>query len=474
MIMEGRRGGTFVGGKGGGWVGGDPLVPGLHGPNLGVTGLRDPICATTVGAGSVSCNIDDIKKKIKEKFEGRSGGVSGRIDVICQGLMLGHSGLAKAMRNITYWLDKLGCNVRAVILDGDNIGSRNTIVGKRILELSRNESVRCDGGTFYISSCFHLAVKHHPGCFDIPYLVYETVDLPQAFVNHLKSVRRDEIWTPSSFCRDSMVRSGLEDICGGSNGSQIKVMPHGVDTYMFSKEHADAPRLIPGNLGGPLADKFKFLTVMSFNERKGVSLLIKAFVEEFGLGNRGLDARRVALYLKGGWHDAGIAIREVNRMISEISGINNANIPYIHYDFNVYPDDVMASLYKACDCFVLPSRGEGYGIPYSEAMSMGLPTIGTRWSGNLEFMNSDNSYLIDVEGFAPEPRCDWVTPYYKGQSFAVPSIDHLRKLMRYVFENQEEAKRKGRIAREYMVKNFDWSVTVMKMKKRLEEIAKGQ
>lgn len=39
----------------------------------------------------------------------------------------------------------------------------------------------------------------------------------------------------------------------------------------------------------------------------------------------------------------------------------------------------MPSLYKAADAFVLPSRGEGWGIPYMEAMAMGLPTIGTNW-----------------------------------------------------------------------------------------------
>ena len=39
-------------------------------------------------------------------------------------------------------------------------------------------------------------------------------------------------------------------------------------------------------------------------------------------------------------------------------------------------------LYKGADAFVLPSRGEGWGRPHIEAMSMGLPTIATNWSGN--------------------------------------------------------------------------------------------
>lgn len=444
--------GTFVGGK---TASGDeftgcvePLVPGLGGPHLGVTGLTG--------------DLVEIKKLLKEKFDG-IGGEKGRIDVVCEGLMLGHSGFAKAMKNVTYGLDKVGggnINVKSVILDGDCIGSSKTEVGKRIIELSSNNSVS-NSGSFYITMNIPLGVRYHPGFYNIAYVMFETIDFPKAFVNHLKSAGINEIWTPSSFCKNSMERAGLGSVDGG-----IRVMPLGVDTSMFSREKADEPRYIPGNLGGPLAGKYKFLTVMGYSERKGVSILVRAFAEEFGLGNGGLDAGKVALYFKGGWYDINKAKLEVARMIADIK-----NPPYIHMDFNIYPDDVLVSLYNACDCFVLPSRGEGYGEPYCEAMSLGMPTIGTRWSGNLEFMNDNNSYLIDIDGFAEEPRCNWVTSYYVGQKFAVPSIGHLRQLLRYVYENREDANRKGALAREWMVNNFDWSVSCKRMMKRLEEIA---
>lgn len=455
--MEGRREGTFVGGKGGGWVGGDPLVPGLRGPNLGVTGLT-------------IADINEVKKRIKEKFEGKRGYAVGRIDVMAEGLMLGNTGFAKAMRNVVYGLDRHGCNIRTLILDKDNVDSKGTTAGNRVIAL-KSGGVISDGGSFYMTMNIPLGVRNHPGFYNLAYIMFETADFPQAFVSHFKNARMDEVWTPSSFCRDTMVRAGLGDVLQNKGG--IYVMPLGVDTVMFSKERADWPRCIPGNLGGPLEGKFKFLTVMGYSERKGVSILIKAFVEEFGLGNRGLDAGKVALYLKGGSYSIERAINEIEKMISDIPGINNNNRPYIHIDFATYSDDVLASLYKACDAFVLPSRGEGFGLPYCEAMSMALPTIGTRWGGNLEFMDDDNSYLIDVSGFAEEPRCEWITGYYKGHKFAVPSVGHLRQLMRHVFEHREEAIEKGKKARKHIEENFDWSVSCARMKNRLEEIARG-
>jgi glycosyltransferase involved in cell wall biosynthesis len=421
-------------------------------------------------------DTDGIIRLMKSKFRDEIGG-NGRIDVVCEGLMLGHSGFAKAMRNVTYGLDKSGegcengckINVKAVILDGDCIGSSKTEIGKRIVELSSNNNVGRggigeSGGGFYISMNFPLGVRRHPGFYNIAYIMYETVDFPKVFVDHIRNNGIDEIWTPSVFCKDSMERAGL----GGDNGIGIHVMPLGVDTHMFSREFADEPRLIPGNLGGELGGKFKFLTACGYSERKGISILIRAFNRAFA----GKDAGKVALYFKGGWYNAGKAIGEMNAIINGM-GIPIGNRPLIVYDFNIYPDEVLASLYKGCDAFVLPSRGEGWSLPLCEAMSMSMPTIGTRWSGNLDFMNDENSYLINIDGFALEPRCDWVTGYYIGQKFAVPNEDHLVELFRYVYEHQDEGIEKGKIAREWMVKNFDWKVSCAKMKARLEKIVNG-
>jgi len=43
--------------------------------------------------------------------------------------------------------------------------------------------------------------------------------------------------------------------------------------------------------------------------------------------------------------------------------------------------EALRDLYAASDAFVLPTRGEGWGLPIAEAMSMALPVIATYWSG---------------------------------------------------------------------------------------------
>jgi len=54
--------------------------------------------------------------------------------------------------------------------------------------------------------------------------------------------------------------------------------------------------------------------------------------------------------------------------------------------------------YQDADAFVLPTRGEGWGLPAAEAMAVGLPTIVTNWSGPTGFATKDTAYLLPLEG----------------------------------------------------------------------------
>ncbi|MBE6094937.1 MAG: glycosyltransferase family 4 protein [Schwartzia succinivorans] len=54
-------------------------------------------------------------------------------------------------------------------------------------------------------------------------------------------------------------------------------------------------------------------------------------------------------------------------------------------------------IYKSCDCFVLPSAVETFGVSCIEAMAAGLPVIATRCGGPEDFVTEENGLLVDVD-----------------------------------------------------------------------------
>jgi hypothetical protein len=98
------------------------------------------------------------------------------------------------------------------------------------------------------------------------------------------------------------------------------------------------------------------------------------------------------------------------------------------WDETLTRDDQMA-LVAAVDCMVSLHRSEGLGLHLAEAMWLGTPTIATRYSGNLDFMNDDNSLLVDAtlvnvergEGVYP-PTAQWAEPDVEQAVAAMRSI----------------------------------------------------
>ncbi len=125
-------------------------------------------------------------------------------------------------------------------------------------------------------------------------------------------------------------------------------------------------------------------------------------------------------------------------------------------------------LMAACDCYVSLHRSEGFGLTMAEAMAIGKPTIGTGYSGNLDFMNAANSYLVEYELGRVGPDCEIYPP--EG-TWAQPSVEHAAELMRRVVERPEEAAAIGARAREDIARELSPRATGAAMLRRLEELA---
>lgn len=269
----------------------------------------------------------------------------------------------------------------------------------------------------------------------IGWTMLETTGVPPEWVRQCNEM--DEVWVPSAFNEWSFRRSGVT--------RPIRVMPLGViDTGYFN----------PGIRAFRATEDFTFLSIFEWGERKAPEVLIRAFNKAF----RKTDP--VILVCKFVNADPGVSPR---RQV-EALGLDPEGGRIIYSENDVLPYYQLASLYRSVDCFVLPTRGEGWGMPILEAMACGLPVIASYWSAQQSFMSDANSYPLQVGLAAAEAKC----PYYEGFKWADPSEEHLVALLRRVNASREEARAKGARAAADVDAMWSMRASALRVRERLE------
>jgi glycosyltransferase involved in cell wall biosynthesis len=98
------------------------------------------------------------------------------------------------------------------------------------------------------------------------------------------------------------------------------------------------------------------------------------------------------------------------------------------------------NLIRCCDAFVSLHRSEGYGLGLAEAMYLGLPAVGTGYSGNMDFMTPDNSFPISFQ-LVPVPAGGY--PHSEGQHWAEPDLDEALACMIKLLDHPGEGRALG-------------------------------
>lgn len=281
--------------------------------------------------------------------------------------------------------------------------------------------------------------------------MFETDRLPESWVERCRQM--DLIWVPTEFNVETFSTSGVPR-------EKLRVLPSPIEVAHY--EPGCEPIAIEGARG------FNFLSVFDWTLRKGWDLLLCAYVAEFQ------PQEDVALVLKvhSSRDPSGKQIAaEITSFLTGELGCDLNRIPDIVLHDVTLPDDRMQHLYQACDCYVMPTRGEGWGRPFVEAMAMEMPVIGTPWSGPSAFMTQENSLLLDYTLVDIPPAGYAETPFYEGHRWAEPSLPHLRRQMRRAFEDRSGGRELGEQARADVEARFDIRPVIATLLHELEYAA---
>lgn len=374
--------------------------------------------------------------------------------VAWEGSQFVHHSLALVNRELCIKLIDAGYDLSIIPYEIDQFGAE---ADPRFAEITNRITTRANGSV-------DVHVRHQwPPKFEKPATgkwvmiqPWEFGSLPKKWVQ-VMSTEVDEVWVPTSWVRDCYIKSGIPT-------NKVQVVPNGVDPGVFN------PKVTPTNLtevfnDAPAQDTFKFLFVGGSIWRKGIDVLLSAYLKAFSKDDN------VCLVIKDMGGQSFYKGQTFQETIENVQAQTNA--PKIAYtNTNLSPNEI-PGLYTACDCLVHPYRGEGFGLPIAEAMACGLPVVVTGYGAALDFCNSETAYLITAtEARLSEKRVgDMETVDYPW--VAEPDVDALAQLMRHVYEHKDEAQSKGKKASEHILTNFTWEQAAAVAETRLKALTRS-
>ena len=268
----------------------------------------------------------------------------------------------------------------------------------------------------------------------IQWVVFESTRVPPTVMSTMLAA--DQIWVPSSWGRKILIENGADP-------DRCHVVHEGVDSTKF---HPYAPRV-----NSPI---LTYLATGKYELRKSITETVFAWVQEFG------NDPDVELVIKSDHF-----MNSTNKY-NELTGwIGKMGIKNVRVIWGSISQEDLIDLYQQSHVFVLPSKGEGWGLPLIEAAATGLPIIATIHSGQTEFLQHVASSVIPVEYDMVPIACEEYQAFYPTEDgnwgyWAQPRIDSIRQALRLARDNYSILESRARANSAIVRDAFDWRRSV--------------
>ncbi len=257
--------------------------------------------------------------------------------------------------------------------------------------------------------------------------VFETFSPPEKWIEILN--KNDAIVTASSFNYRIFAHMNIK--------KPLYYIPHCLCKNLYNR---DVLPLVERN-------KYTFLYLGTWKNRKNYKLLIEAWFKEFS------ESDNVQLLIKT---DKTTEAKNYIEKVKKQLGINKGLAPIL-FENKVFDEKILPKFIKSVDCLVAPSAGEGFGLPPLQAMALGISVICTNFSGFQTYADKNTSILIQPNGYVFKSNMDNI-PQFKNKKWAFIEVSKIQKAMRYVINNKEQVEIKAKNAYYNIRDKFNYDV----------------
>lgn len=240
---------------------------------------------------------------------------------------------------------------------------------KKLVKIIAEEEGKID--LVHIHSALDMGIAYEKSGIDYPYVITEhSTKYSRNLINNVQKKYLPNVFKKAN--RVLVVGNGLKnDISTYVDKKRIEIIPN-----LVKMPKANLLKVKKTN-----RKRFRFFSLGFLTYKKGMDLLIEAF-------NLGKDKLNDVELLIGG---DGEERNNLKELINNY-GLND-NIKLLG---ELNREEVAINM-QECDCFILSSRNETFGIVYIEAMNFGKPVIATITGGPDTFINEKCGLLVENE-----------------------------------------------------------------------------
>ena len=270
----------------------------------------------------------------------------------------------------------------------------------------------------------------------IQWIVFESTRIPEHILKTL--LPADQVWIPSTWGKHILLEHGIDK-------DKIYVVPEGVDGKLFH------------NFGRKIwtaSRPFRFLMIGKYEERKSFNETLEAFAQVHG------NHPDIELVIKSNYFTN--QDQKLQQLRDKINNLGLTNVQVLWGDMT---ENQIADLYRSCDVFVFPSKGEGWGLPLIEAAASGMTIITTKYSGQTEFIDNISTSVVDVDYILTDITCPEYQQYYPDTNnnwgqWARPDVFSIAICMQSVCREYKRLYKNAQKNSGFIRTHYSWAMSV--------------